>query len=131
MTRTWSFYDPATGEFIGRTFAGPDTALAINTPRGMVAFEGDHDHRTMRVNLGTGALERWRDPPPSRDHQWQAGQWVRSRVAARREALAQIVALEAQQLRPLRELAVDPDNPIARERLTSLDAQIAELRELL
>lgn len=133
MNGSWSFYDPATGRLVGRTFSGPASMLAANTPAGLAAIAGEHNHITHRVTLATGEVEQWRDPRPSDDHEWdsEAGAWRRSAAADRRDALARIVGLEAQQLRPLRELAVDPDNPIARERLTSLDAQIAALRELL
>lgn len=135
MTRTWSFYDPATGEFIGRTFTGPDTALAINTPRGLVALEGAHDHRIMRVNLDTGALEQWRDPPPPGRHEWDGAAWKPTRLEERRTALARIAALEASQARPLREmalaLAAGSDDPDAATRVAAIDAEIAALRAVL
>jgi hypothetical protein len=130
--RTWSFYLLETGAFTGRTYSStdPDT-LARNTPPDCVAIEGTFDPRTQRFDSRAGMVEHWRPAPPSDDHEWIDGAWRLSAAAIRRRTLAQIRAIESQQLRPLRELAVDPDNPIARERLTSLDAQIAALRELL
>lgn len=44
------------------------------------------------------------------------------------EILAQIAVLEGQQTRPLRELTLDPNNAYAKDKLASLDAQIATLR---
>jgi hypothetical protein len=46
----------------------------------------------------------------------------------RAELLAKIRHLESQQARPLRELALDPEDAAARDRVRELDDQIAELR---
>ncbi|HRC61635.1 MAG TPA: hypothetical protein PLX85_00240 [Dehalococcoidia bacterium] len=133
MSRTWSFYDPATGEFTGRTYSGSPAGLELNTPDGCSAFEGSVDHETMRVNPETDALEQWRDPPPSADHVWDAaGQaWRLSRTAQQRDVLARIGELEAQQLRPLRELALDPASAQARSRVQAIETEISLLRALL
>lgn len=102
--KTWSFRRLDTGAFIDRLYTGPRDGLAINTPEGCEAVPGDH-----------------RPPPPAPD----------ARVAARREAMEQISALEMQQLRPLREILVDPSNQTARNRLAEIETRIAELRATL
>lgn len=133
MNGVWSFYDPANGRLVGRTYAGPADGLAINTPPGLVAVPGDHNHETHRVTLETGAVEQWREPRPTRDHEWDstAGAWRLSRAAEHRAAREQIAALETKQLRPLRELLVDPSNMPARHRLADIENEIAALRQIL
>jgi hypothetical protein len=54
-----------------------------------------------------------------------------STVFVRLELIAKIRHFEGQQHRPLRELAIDPTNQAARNRLTELEAAIAELRKQL
>ncbi len=49
----------------------------------------------------------------------------------RAELLAKIRHFEAQQDRPLRELAIDPTNADARVRVVAIEAEIAELRKQL
>lgn len=49
----------------------------------------------------------------------------------RNSILNKISELEAQQLRPLRELMIDSTNQFAKSKLESIDAQIAELRKQL
>lgn len=106
--KTWSFRDRTTGAFTGRTYSGPAEALGINTPEGCEAIEGEHAA-----------------PPVLAD----------ARATARRDAMEQIAALEAQQARPLREmllaLSSGSDNPVAATRVAMIDAEIAELRKIL
>lgn len=102
--KTWSFRLAATGEFIGATWQGDPRHLPANTPPGCEAVEGVHE-----------AL-----PDP-----------VAQAREARQRALRRIGSLESAQARPLRELAIDPDNVVARERLRELDARIAALRNAL
>ncbi|MCB9902362.1 MAG: hypothetical protein H6826_13550 [Planctomycetes bacterium] len=133
MSRTWSFYDPATGRLVGRTFSGPEAALAINTPPGLAAIEGQHDHVTHRVSLSTGLVEKWREPAPSRDHEWDstAGAWQLSTAAERRAALAEILAAESLQARALREAVLELLPPGKGQRLREIDDSIATHRAKL
>ena len=55
----------------------------------------------------------------------------RDQQQARDRALPQIAELERRQLRPLRELLIDPNNADARSRLAEIDEQIATLRNAL
>lgn len=139
--REFSFYDPATGLFIGRTFACDEAdpvrrqkALEAHTPAGSKAIEGRHDHLSRRVNLETRAVEDYQPPQPSADHEWNpdAKRWqlradVAERQARRAAALAEIARLEASQARPIREAALGMAGAI--ERVRAIDARIAELRE--
>ena len=68
----------------------------------------------------------------------QDGQIISDEEIAKIEAennrnfiLNKIAELEAQQLRPLRELMIDSTNQFAKSKLESIDAQIAELRKQL
>lgn len=133
MNGAWSFYDPATGRLVGRTFSGPVEHLQANTPAGLAAVPGEHNHETHRVTLATGEVERWREARPSDDHEWDSasGSWVVSRAAQKRAALERIHALELQQLRPMRELLADPESAIARERVRRIDDEISILRAVL
>lgn len=74
-------------------------------------------------------------PRPSPFHDWSAGAWVLNQAAqttANNKAIfAQIEELEKQQPRPLRELLIDPANAFAKNKLATLDAQIAALRAQL
>jgi hypothetical protein len=53
MNTTWSFFDPVTGAFAGRTYTGNDDYLAMNTPAGLSAIAGDYDHLACQVDLAT------------------------------------------------------------------------------
>lgn len=57
MSNTWSFYDLATGEFIGRSFTGPAAEVEVNTPSGAGAYAGDVPRWGFKVNLTTLELE--------------------------------------------------------------------------
>jgi hypothetical protein len=133
-TRTFSFYDPATGLFTGQRFSGDDdTSLATNTPTGLAALEGAHDHTAVRVVDGQVAQ---RDDVPA-DHYWDygGGKFVpRSRLQMAiddQAARARIAELERQQIRPHRELVRDPMNTEARKRIEAIDEEIATLRPKL
>lgn len=100
--KTWSFVD-ANDVYTGKTFTGPAHALATNTPEGCRAVEG----------------------PLERDRNRLDPELERSRT------LERIEALERQQARPLRELAIDPANAEATQRLAVIDEQIAMLRQTI
>ena len=80
-------------------------------------------------------LVDYQPPQPSADHEWnpESRRWtlsetVRQRNEARTAALARIAVLEAAQLRPMRELALNPQNAEARQRLEAIETEIAGLR---
>jgi hypothetical protein len=109
-----SFYDPETGIFTGRQFRGAFRILEANTPAGMKALIGRYDHRTQRVDVETGKVVVYAAPPDP--------------VENRNRDRASIRALEATQLRAMRELMLDPGNTDARRRLVEIDAEILGLR---
>ncbi len=115
---TVSFADAETGIFTGRVFRGTRRLLALNTPPGCIAVDGRHDPRTSRVDLATGQVVRFEAAP---DHEAEAR-------ARRRRLKRRIASLEQRELRPLRELMIDPENAEARARLEALEAEIAALR---
>jgi len=127
MIRHWSFFDPKTGEFSPQRFSAPDGRdLARNTPDGLEAIEGVFDHLTQRVE--NGAVVEF-DNNKASD--------LKSRREAATYARARIAALETRQLRLMREDRLRPDerdpadNKTAREKLQSLDDEIASLREII
>lgn len=112
-----SFYDPKTGLFTGRMFIGPARTVELNTPSGCKAMPGKYDHRSQRVDLETGEVVAYEAPPDPR--------------ARRRKVRQRIASLERRQLRPLRELALNPEDSDTRARLAALDGEIAKQREQL
>jgi len=133
--KVWSFCDSQSGMLSRRTFSGPDDSIAANTPPGLQAIEGEHDHLSRRVDLATGEVIDWQPPAPSTDHEWNATsrRWELSADAIERaeklqRAQARINHLELAQLRPLRELVRDPQNAAALARMDEIEAEIAGLR---
>jgi hypothetical protein len=124
MMRRWSFYRLSDGAFTGQCLMSSQDALAGNTPPGCAALEGNYDHRSQRVDLQTGTVvddaalaeenRRSREQQQRRDH-----------------ATLSIAELERRQLRPTRELQIDPTNAEARSRLEAIETQIAGLRTSL
>jgi hypothetical protein len=141
--KTFSFYDPATGLFTGRTFScdiGSDAVrakvLATNTPAGLKSIEGLHDHLRSRVDATTGAVVDYQPPQPSPDYEWDATKkkWVlnataQAKQSARAAALATIATLESKQPRAVRESTLGVVG--GRERLQAIETQIEALRAKL
>lgn len=77
---TFSFYDPSSGILASSWYCGPDDGLQLNTPAGMVAIEGQHDPRRVRVNIKTKELEPYQPPAPANTewatHRWDADAWA-------------------------------------------------------
>lgn len=123
--RTWSFYREQDGSILGRHYSAPtDQFLEQNTPAGCVAIEGRYDRERQRMDLQSRRVID--DAELARMNAEKRTQAMRGDLARTR-----IEALERQQLRPLRELAIDPTNAEARTRLAEIDAQIATLRTQL
>lgn len=128
MNRRWSFYDLASGEFIGRTFSASSTRdLERCTPKGCGAMQGSHDPRSARVDLESGLVIAWTN------EKLIAAEDNRALAQAAR---ARISALETSQLRALREERLRPnerdeDGKSARDRLQEIDDKIATLRAAL
>lgn len=128
--KCWSFYEGATGRFIGRRFMGLESALAANTPSGCQAIEGVFDHLAQRVDLEAGRVVEWQPPQPDADHEWNATtrRWQKRPEVAARElrravAIKRIADLERAQARTVRELLVAQS-----ARLKEIDDEIAALR---
>jgi len=143
--RFYSLYDKTTGRFTGRTFGidvGQDRErnehISRHTPDGYAVIEGKFDSLSQRVDLSTKQVIDYQPEQPSAEHAWsvETRRWTLSpeaqqRKQARAAALVQIRDLEASQLRPLRELALDPTNAEARTRLRAIEAQIPKLRSIV
>jgi hypothetical protein len=140
----FSVYDSTTGALVGQDVIGTAANVALNTPEGCAAIEGQHDHLSKRVDLATGEVVDWVPPKPD-DTELETYEWdtttapKRPRWVAKPTALARKQAkqarvqermdrLEAKQARPLRELLLDPNNAQARDKLAALEAQLVELR---
>ncbi len=135
----WSFYDPQTGDISPkRLMSSNPQVVRDNTPEGLRAIAGWHDHLSRRVDLETGDVIDWQPPQPDADHEWnpERRRWVkrsdvRARENERARVLAEIAQLEASQTRPLRELLIDPNNVTAHTRLRAIDERIVTLRAQL
>ena len=120
--RTWSFYRETDGVLTGREYAAPnDEFLAQNTPAGCIAIEGQYNRERQRIDLVTRRVID--DAEFARINEEKRVQAMRADLARTR-----IEALERQQLRPLRELAIDPESKDAQARLASIETEISELR---
>ena len=139
--KTFSFYDPATGNVYPRKlqcFARVSEAfVAANTPDGAIAIEGDFDPLSQRIDLETGQAVEFQPPRPE-GYTWDADlkRWTKPQSmqdaeSRRLNALARIEDLEKRQARPVRELAVDPTNDEARRRVNEIEQQISQLRASL
>lgn len=104
--KIWSLCRADTGEFVGRTIACSPAQLAAQTPAGMLAVEGRHDHLCRRLNLQTGEVEPYQPPAPADDdlRTWawdaEAERWAASPTltALRLAKLAELkAARDAQQ----------------------------------
>lgn len=129
--KVWSFYDPTDGLFTGQIIAGGRSALRDNLPDELEAMEGRFDHRRYRIDLATGKVIDYKPPAPSSEHEWDETEkiWVLSPKEAQRIAAAEAIRqLEQKQQRPLRELALTPDDAEARRRVEDIDREIAEQR---
>lgn len=132
----YSFYHKDSGVVHPSRFATTrEDAVVSNTPLDHIAIEGALDPFSQRVDVQTGQVMDWQPPQPSPDHEWDASKrrWRTSEQAEQRHqraaaALLGIRDLEASQLRPMRELAIDPSNAEARKRLEAIEAEIASLR---
>lgn len=71
-------------------------------------------------------------PQPSTSYDWNGAGWTlnagRHKEQTNAALLAQIADIEAEQVRPTRELLLDSANAFAKSKLAALDAQIATLR---
>ena len=139
MIKHWSFYDPRSGHFSGRTFSATDeSALDINMPEGLAAIEGKHDHLSRRVDIATGLVVDHQPPSPSADHEWDdaSKRWKLNPEAAARAdrkngAAARVSHLEANvQPRAQRELLLSIAKRMGIDggRAQDIDDEIAELR---
>jgi hypothetical protein len=115
MNREWSFARSDTGEFTGRRFSGPDGSEVAKTPAGCIAIEGRHDRLSQRVDVATGSVVPYERP--------EAELEAEQRAQRRQQARQRIDELERAQHRPLRELAIDPDNAEAKRRLDEPSAR--------
>jgi len=119
MLRHFSFYDPASGRLTGEQFAtNVDDGIPLNVRDDRPAVEGQHNHRTHRVDLETKAVVPL-EPGAITEHPIDRAYRVRQ----------EIQALEQRQARVVREAVLG--NKDAQERLQKLDAAIVELRREL
>lgn len=136
----WSFYDLASGLFLGRQFSGPTEALASNTPPGAAALEGSYHPDRWAVDLATGGVVP-RTPPRPADtelYTWELHPVIRvweqvptfegQRAAMVGEAMQELVAAEGTTDRALRELILaDPASP-AHARMLQIEAAVQAIR---
>jgi hypothetical protein len=116
--RRWSYYRESDGLFISQRRSTNNAQLVSRTaPDGCIAIEGHYDRFTQRFDIASGKVVA--DPSLAAE-----------RDACRRQqrALTGIAELERRQARAMRELAIDPDNAEASQRLRDLDGRIAKLR---
>lgn len=114
--KAFTIYRRDSGQIVGH-YTGSPRQLARNVPADCASVPGRYDPKSRRIDTKSGEPIDWTPPE-------DAGR--RSRDAKRR-----IAALEAQGVRPMRELLADPSNAEARQRVEAIEAEIAELRKVL
>lgn len=131
----WSFVN-SSGDVLPQKFHGPAHLLSVNTPEGCIAIAENIDRHSQRFE--NGQIVDYLPPQPSDDHEWNAGtkRWVLKQAVLERDqaissAKAEIARLESAQLRPLRELALDNADTIARSKVAEIDEQIAIHRAII
>lgn len=137
--KSFGFFLKTTGRFHSKLLLASCAADAENNcPLGYEIIEGQFDPLSQRVNLATGEVIDYQPEQPSADHEWNvdARRWrlkpeVVERNNQRATAQQTIATLEAQQPRAMRELAIDPNNADALQRLQSIDAAIADQRRII
>jgi hypothetical protein len=142
-----SFYSSLTGLFYSTVleFADPPNveALRAMTPDGHESIEGHFDCLCQRVDVFSGEVLDWQPPAPP-DTEMMRWHWDTAtrrwagtptnsyfRLEERQRAIEQMALLEAGQDRPMRELAIDPDDTAALLRLLQIEASMVALRDKL
>lgn len=140
-----SLYDLQTGMFVGQTIDGSPRAIAANTPKGLGAMPGFHNH--LQYHVVDGVVVDWQPPQPSDLHEWdtETRSWQLS-AAAREAEVAQTLArirvakIEGEmQPRAQRELLlhiaaalnIDPAKVTPLAVLADADTEIATLRPVV
>lgn len=122
-------------------FDGPESQVTNNVPPGCAVIDGTYDALSQRYDVAAGQVVDYQPPAPDADHEWihddpQTGQRIRRwrlkpEVADQRKRLAaakaQIADLEAKQQRALREAFLNPNDAEARQRVASIDEQVASI----
>lgn len=131
----YCIYSKSTGVIRARFDTSPNDAPA-QIQEGEAVYEGNADPRRHVVDVSTGQLVDLRTQDPGDGSEWSDHEeaWIapsESKLRRDREIKAEIVRLELQNLRPLRELVIHPNDSVASERLAQTDAAIAKLREKL
>lgn len=135
--KTRSVYDPGTGIFTGEVLTCSEDQLKPNARGAMIG--GRFDRLSQRVNIETGDVVDYKPPAPDDRYEWRENvangrpRWVKRVDVAEREgrdlaARQKIAELETQQIRSMRELMLDPNDPSPRERLRSIEKQIVDCR---
>ena len=131
----FSYYNEQTGLFTGRKLRARSVEDAeLNCPEHESFVPGDIDANSHKVS--DGKVVKYKPPQPDDRYKWVGGKWILKAKHQRAEnqsarARRDIKTLETRQLRPLRELAIDPNNQEAITRLAEIEAEIGRLRLLL
>lgn len=113
----FTVYDAATGEPV-KVLTTSANNLDRNVGEGERVYLGEINFRTHRIDPDTGE-------PVARDEPLEFPYEVRAKI------LLEIRLLERAQARPLRELALDASNRVARDKAAEIEAKIAVLRDRL
>lgn len=112
-------YDENTG-IVLRCMTVPERAIEPNVRQGEAWIEGHLDKRSQRVDVATGKVIAYERPATEIE--------AEQRAALQQRARRRINELEGSQARPLRELAIEPENAEAKQRLQKIDEEIAAMR---
>ena len=133
----FSVYNLDTGFLTGRLLTAPTQEAATkSTPLGCGVVDGHYSELCYKVV--DGLITYFEPIPPGDGYVWDLNisKWRRSeneslKDRAKAKALEDIELLEKQQLRPLRELVINPNSGDAKKRVSEIEGQIDTLRGLL
>lgn len=129
-----SFYKKSSGHFIALKYTGPINKVMGVCPDECSPIEGDFNPVTQKFDIARGVVVDFVPEAPSADFEVSNGRWRKKmKVTDDRKAQVnltkEIQRLELAQLRPERELRLDPNNETALRKIAEIDAKIAELRQ--
>jgi len=132
---SWHFYEASSGQFMDRAFSGPAHGLRANTPAGHVAWFGDVDFLSQKMDVETGKLVDYQPPRPSEKHYWHTARkrWlldpiIEANRAREVEILQAIKGIDERVIRPMLELQLNPDDADAQKIRTKLMEEKSKLR---
>jgi hypothetical protein len=117
-------YDPATG-IIRQRFDVHESQAALQVHPGDGVYYGDADPVRQRIIGGHPCHRTLVETPPTPTSVWheENGEWVDSRASDVRAAQAELIRLDQRAQRAILDLAINPNDEAARDRLRGIEQE--------